>query len=471
MGIIRDLRLKNPKSARVEFGRFHGIDLRTDGEVGGYNKAKMSYNFSTEDGALKSTLGVVTLNDRFYADTLEGLSKVYFFKNCYYDKGIRDDRILIYCDSGNMYEAPLSGGKFTYVSGLGFKNRPIGVCYNFNSKDVIIFSAEGEGIKIYDGDTVTEVLDAPSITSMCMHSERLFVTSGGVDGALWFSDDFDPTNWNISLNEAGFIDMNDGRGDMLCAVSFAGYLYVFRSYGVSRVSAFVNQDEFSVSHLVVSCGKIIKDSVTVCGDCILFFASDGLYRFDGTTAVKISSGWDSVINKYVSRMKGVYYDGYAYYQVGIEVEKGKLMQGMIKVDPYTGDCTVIYAGDIYDLAVVDSEDEYTLLGLDLGAYTLCTFKTNAGCYGDPIQMRWYSKESDFGITSRQKNLREISFYSNTGVTLTVWVDGKENKYTVKPDKGRCRLRPNLLGSKFSFLIFVEGVEVEISGFALEFTYY
>ena len=138
----------------------------------------------------------------------------------------------------------MSGGTFTEIPNVSLADAPESECYNFNGTDVIIFSKSGGGICIYDGVTATVVNDAPIITSMCVHNERLFVTTGGVDNALWFSDDFDPTNWNVSLTEAGFIDMNDFRGDMKRVVSFGDYLYVFRTFGITRITAYSDQRLF-----------------------------------------------------------------------------------------------------------------------------------------------------------------------------------------------------------------------------------
>ena len=42
MGIVKNLKLRQPKTARIDFGRFYGIDRRIDGDVGGYNKASHS---------------------------------------------------------------------------------------------------------------------------------------------------------------------------------------------------------------------------------------------------------------------------------------------------------------------------------------------------------------------------------------------------------------------------------------------
>ena len=470
MGIVKKLKVKSPRKISVDFGKFYPIDNRTDGDAGGFIKSEMCINLKVDDGTLKTSWGVADMEKTYPRPQGERPRTVYFYKRNDYASGKRDDRILVYCNSGAVYEYTIGGSDPVLVNGLEFSVPPKGVCYNYNSKDVIIMSAEGEGLKIYDGETVTSVPDAPSITSMCIHAERLFVTSGGVDGALWFSDDFDPTNWNVSLSEAGFIDMSDPRGDMICAVSFAGYVYVFRSYGVSRVTAFSDQSEFSVSHLLVSCGKIMQDSVVVCGDRILFFASDGLYSFDGVSAVKISEPWQNMVNFDIAPMKGVYYSGYAYYVVVFN-NNGKYERGVLKISPTGKDCSFAWLGYISDLMVVDGEDEYSLYTFDRVTLKFCKAEEGAGYMGETVPTLWYSKETNFGVESTRKRLAKLSFNSNVTTEITVWADGKEYVFNAIPQRGRCVITPNIIANKFRFFIFAREMTLDISDLKMEITYY
>ena len=470
MGIVRKLKLKKPRRARVELGRFYNVDHRIDGDVGGFNKAKVCYNFTCKDGALKTSFGLKGLQSTYRLPNYEIFDAIYFYKRNDYVNGVNDDRIIAYSTSGNMFVVSASGGAYTQIAGLTFTKKPIGVCYNYNSKDVIIFSAEGEGIKIYDGNSVVTVPDAPPVTSMCIHNERLFITSGGVDGALWFSDDFDPTNWNVSLTEAGFIDMSDERGEMLEAVAFGGHVYVFRDYGVSRVTAYADQSEFSVSHLLVSCGKICKHTITVCGDCILFFASDGLYRFDGYNAVKISEPWFDNVETTKNWVKGVYYNGYAYYLISVKINTG-LQWVILAVKPNGSDYAFSLIAQITDIAVMRGENIYKLFAVERMKLNVFEVEQGAGWDGDSINMEWQGEETDFGVKGRIKILDKVKFYSNHPVRLTVVCDGEENVFEVSPEKGVCEVFVGLKGSKFALKFYALGVDVEISSAELEFLYY
>ena len=395
---------------------------------------------------------------------------MYFYNRKNYEKGESDDRIIVCTDDGEVYTCPAKGGEFQPIAGLYFTQQPDGVCYNYNGKDVIFLSSEKDGLIVYDGESWQRVEGAPPITSMCIHSERLFITSGGVDGALWFSDDFDPTNWTVSLSEAGFIDLGKDRGEMLCVLPLGSHLFVFTSFGVSRVTAYGDQTEFSVSHLLVSCGKIYKHTVMHCGDCIMFFASDGLYRFDGYNAVRVSDPWFNLVDPNPDWVKGVYFNGYAYFLLNFIID-GEYESGVLMVKPNGSDSVILLMGMVSDIAVVKSDDEYKLLAYERLYRSICECKENEGYFGKKLAMAWHSKRSDFGVSAKIKRLTEISFNSNLPVDLVVEADGKEYAYALNPKKGKCVVKPNIYGNEFAFIIKVLGVKAEISGFEIEFSYY
>ena len=136
MGVIRRIKFKKPKRAKVELGRFYGLDHRVDGDVSGYNRADVCYNFSCKDGTLRPSFGLKNVRDLYTIANYDIVESVYYFRHNDYANGVNDDRIISYCRSGNMYTVSASGGQFVKIPGLHFSSKPKGVCYNYNSKDV-----------------------------------------------------------------------------------------------------------------------------------------------------------------------------------------------------------------------------------------------------------------------------------------------------------------------------------------------
>ncbi|MBQ3571955.1 MAG: hypothetical protein IJA15_03915 [Clostridia bacterium] len=187
-----------------------GISTSKDKRLTPLYTAVSSFNTQFKSGALTDGYGICACDfkDKPLPEFLiENATpqKIYYYKRYNENVGLYVDYLLLYADDGNIYKAILGQDKaYTLIEGLGFSSAPYAVTYTYNGNDVIIFSVNKQ-LKIYDGDSVTEITDAPTVTSMCIHNERLFVTEGGQKTTLWFSDDFNPLNWNVSLEDAGYL--------------------------------------------------------------------------------------------------------------------------------------------------------------------------------------------------------------------------------------------------------------------------
>ncbi len=442
----RRTKITAPKEITVTFNPIKGFNDTVSPEAGGYAYAQSLQNFIVSDGTLVPGEGVDLLTQYVVPDEPFLFKRLYLFKG-FKDDGSADNRLIFYGTDKYLRECPLDGGTFTKITSVTFDAPPVGLMYNYNGKNVMIFSKSGGGICIYDGTTMSIVPEAPEITSMCLHYERLFVTTGGNDNALWFSDDFNPSNWNVSLSEAGFIDMNDFRGDLIKVVSFGDYLYVFRTFGITRVSAYTDQRQFSASNLFVCSGKIFADSIVVCGDCMLFTATDGMYRFDGITTQRISDGFDKRFDYEYQYYKGVYFNGYAYIRINATIDNLKHIQ-LLRLNPKTLETSIIRGAVLSDMAVVDVDGNYKLYGLEQLYHRVCAINpSNHLVLGMPMKMVWENGDSDFGVPTL-KTLKKLTFYSKAAVKVTVTADGKSHVYNVSGGDDPTVLKPNVKAYKF-----------------------
>ena len=179
----------------------------------------------------------------------------------------------MYCDGSGRVHA-VKGGKDEILDGITARGTVSAADYRLYGTDVSLICSSVDGMAVYDGETARMVESSPKITSMALHYERLFVTSADAVTSVRFSDDLDPTNWSQSLDSGGFVELADGYGKSNKVVAFLNYVYIFRDYGISRMIAYADQSEFSVSNLYVSAGRIYPSSVAVCGDKVIFL-SDG----------------------------------------------------------------------------------------------------------------------------------------------------------------------------------------------------
>ena len=271
-------------------------------------------------------------------------------------------------------------------------------------------------------------------------------------------------------SEAGFIDMIGEKGRLLKVISFGGYIYVFRSYGITRVTAYGNQKSFSVADLFVSSGKIRGESITVCGDCVLFFASDGLYRFDGLSAVRISDAYKESIDFSFGKVRGAYYNGRAYFVVKAVFE-GESENCLFNVDPKNySEYYFIKGGKPVDVTVAGGVNDYELL-LASGDGKILRLTDECATAGVPNTKIWLGKFGDFGFTAKRKLLSEISFYSATALQIEVSADGRTKVYGVKGKIERQIIRPNLTADRFSVKVKCTEKGARVVGLTLKLRYY
>ena len=330
--MIKNLKVPTVSKKKFTLSSFSGqIDGSLDNEVKGDFALDYAFNFSAKDGTLKCDDGLklLTIDNKGLSFSDGVKAEIIFYYNRFDTiNKKKDDRIVAYANDGGIYSLKLydDSTNFTKIEGITFTEKPSFLSYKSYDDDVLLLSTKKDGLYILNGDEITFVDGAPSITSMCIHSERLFITTDSDENTVWFSDDFDLTNWFVSLDEAGYITLADSRGKMLQVFSFLNYLFVFREYGISRITAYGSQEDFSVDNLYSGHGKIYKNSITFCGNSIIFLASDGVYKFNGVECVKTLKEFDNYL-KGVDNFDcfGIYFDGELKLSLNAKID-GKIQK-------------------------------------------------------------------------------------------------------------------------------------------------
>lgn len=441
---------------RKRIGAFRGTDCKHDESVIDFSVAARCYNFDTSSGSLRGGYGIeahARVPDtatryfvyKYYSEEAGGYVEQYVYQE--------SSGILWFYDSFQDRTRPLSGFAYSAADAVN---------YRLDSKDVLLISSAGRGLITWDGRYITEHA-TPMISSMALHYERLFITSPTEPTKVFFSDDLDPTNWNFGANEGGFIELLDERGELNKVVSFANYLYIFREHGISRVSASGSQNEFSVSNLFVSTGRIYPESIAKCGGVILFAASDGLYRFDGYECAKILTNLDGLIAG--APRASAFFDGKYYlsctmnfddgYTVGCEAGE-HASNGLLVYDIATGEYAVSRGLDIEFMNVCTFCGEDFLMARDgthSGVIARCGKRFDA-----PLEKRWESPISDLGASDKTKVVREV--YVDTDADCTLGIRGKKLK-TVAAHAGKSRLRFNVNSKALSLVVSTVADECNI----------
>ena len=268
---------------RIKSDEFRGVSTTKDEAISSPTSSPMSYNFTYEKGVLQGKYGIsaatfpsdVTPAFRHAVASLpEGVvpMSLHLFRKFDAATNKRDDRLIVRTTDNEYYETSVFtvGDTFRKIVNLAAAGKDCSACYRYNGKDLFLASSERGFFYTYDGTTLKKIENAPNMTSMCVHAERIFATVSGEQNKVWFSADFNPENWKVSGDGAGYIDFDDEGGKVIKVVKFLNYVYIFRDFGVERLTAFGAQTDFSVSKIYTASARIYPDTIVPLGDRIVF---------------------------------------------------------------------------------------------------------------------------------------------------------------------------------------------------------
>lgn len=459
-----------PKVKRtiLQFADFLGGMRRDiDSNILPLKYAYNTYNFDISDGALKDGLGIEKLDQKYLqkqSDLVYPQGQVLRAWQYYrydFDNLRRDDKLVIYMSDGYLYYVGLFDQStiFQKIPNSHFSSVPNFLNYRLNSQDVLIATSADDEMLVFDGVQAQRIADAPKITSMSIHYERLFATSSGESNQIWFSKELDPINWDINLESAGFIEMNDQRGALLEVMSFLDYVYVFREFGITRISAYADQTQFFVSHLFTSSGRICKNTVALCGDRVIFLTSSGLYAFDGLQTHKIlSSITDAILD--IDSAHAVFYNGKYYLACKFDFGDNQkihcessdyILNAIIEYD-IIKKSYVIYRGiDTVDFCPlkIGSKELLTLTVRGEHSHFLSVICQESKYYQDRLKKVWQSPYTDLGLANYKKVLKALYITSYAPCLILINADGQEYKYLINGSQGITKITSRLKFGKIS----------------------
>lgn len=458
---------KSQSNIKLNFTSFSkGINTDKDPSVLDINVSPLSYNFLYIDGALKQGYGIgnVYLKDEddivYEVDSLnvdhEKFLKLWIYRsNPAYEGEATYANIFIMDATHKIYRIIFDHSfmpllPYNATNGL-FTEVPLSaVSYRYNSKDYLVMSSLADGVYLVDPAAENIKVDnAPKITSMCVHYERIFATVQDNQNALWFCKEFDPTKWEIDGSGAGFIEMVDERGYLTKVISFLDYVYIFREYGIARLTGYADETEFVVSQIFSSSSKIYENTVCICGDVVLMLTGNGLYAFDGLNTKKVNLGIDEMLegqtneNAVCCFYKGKYFLACRLnYPDEYMVEDGEYVNNSLLVyDTETGDLSITRGIDIKDMAAIQETRNNKIVMIFRGDNDLLLGElNNEGKFFDvELKKFWSSPKTDLGYGNKLKLIKEVYVESDYPCELKIITDKISKTYQLKAGQNRVRV--------------------------------
>lgn len=433
--------MRVPTASRTVRIGFKGIRTTTDESVLDWDYTPEMYNYRIQNGVLTGKLGLDAAKG--FDAVLHGARHAYpalpsgvkvkgIFHYRRRHQGNYDDRLVIQTSEGALYyTAVFENDTWHEVEGYTLSGDAAAVSYNYGGKDVLLMCSPSSTFAVLDDGTVKTVTSAPRFSSVTVHNERIYGTLNGESNQLWFSDDFNPENWSVSGDEAGYISFSDECGDALAAVSFLGYLYIFREHGIYRLTAYGDQSEFSLKKLFTATGRIYKNTIALCGDRIMFLTDEGVFAFDGYTASPAVRDLPDIA--FPTQCSVAYHDG-AYWLacsltgcdlVPIPYTNNVLVRYGIR----DGDMSMLAAADILALCSVRS---HTAADIVLSVKTGGEYKlASIGEYGtafDTVFPKIYRTPFSDLSSPAIKTVRDVTLTTRYALKLTVFADDDSREF-------------------------------------------
>ncbi len=453
----------------VNFSNFTGgLNTSISESVMPLKYAKKCYNFRSSNGVLSSGMGIklITMPDADSSTSEANVtlpSGVYPISLVHYryyhnPESRKAHRLMVYASDGYMYNCLLytqNLNTFSKLNYMHFNEKPKFINYRLNGVDSLIFTSPSDSLTVWNPNITPQVVaTAPSINSMCLHYERLFATVNGEKNAVWFSHDLDPTNWTVSMEAGGFIQMDDDKGCLNSVLSFNDYLYAFRDFGIARITAFTEQENFSVTQVYCSSTKIYAESACVCGDVILFLASDGLYSFNGVSVSKVNLGFENLFYKNNSNAKAAFFKNKYYLSCCLNIEgESNENNSLLEYDLNSGETSILYGYCILDMLTIKDNNLEKLALVVEGENTnyLGELTQDGLVFGSATTKVWESAFTPLGYNNKYKQIKEISLLTKTDLdVVTTSENGSVTLHfngSVIPSKKRLNLKGKMIKIK------------------------
>ena len=454
------------------------------------NKAKVCFNLKAVDGALTEGNGVCELvlpvsqsstscTRKLNYQNSYSLKKVWRYKY-YSDVNQRYDYVLIGFGSDNkIHFTNMFGysGSLHELSEFVFNEEPTAISFRVNGKDVISFSSPKDSLLVWFCDEQPYTVDnLPKFKSICLHNERLFAIDSEKNYLVRYSSNLNPLDWtsNVTSTSGGSIELNDFKGQLKNLVSFQDNVFVFRDFGISKISSYSANSLYSATNIFSSSSKIFCNTACICGEAIYFLAEDGLYKLDGYTVERVEDSFSHLfVNKNQDKANTCFFDGKLYIACSLNFFDDEVIgcendnfenNSLIEFDIVTKEYNITRGIDVVSMLAVKDlciSKMFLCLNNNLG-FKFWELTKNGKVEEVVLKKKWQGGKINFGTFDKTKILKEIYLICKNDCFIELETENCKKTYFVKGKEEIQRVRINCKGKYFKTSFVSEKENVFIS---------
>ncbi len=452
-------------------------------------KAKRCYNFRINNGRLENGYGFTAFKSPKSPQNLaqeevvelvgDNISSIWSFKWHNETDNSNQYYMMYYNGSDNFHFDNLFGERLLSLTiPCDFTSTPIGCPYRYQGQDVMVFSGEGSPLKVIGANFDYTVESAPKLISICTHYDKLFAITAGARGSLVYTDNTNILEWNDEQTK--HIEFNDERGNLNKILSFNDYLYLFRDFGITKISTYSTKEDFSISHLYQADGYIYPGSIASGGDKIYFLERSGLKVFNGTSTKSLPLECDDLLtrddNQYSS---GVCFEGKYYLACRLNFDDGKKVgcennqdfvnNALLVYDQTSGEVEISRGMDVRTLTVLNNPLKSKLVACfnDESKNKIGQIEKNGKLFDESLPKEWRSVKTNFGKAGKLKKINKIHLISENDCAISFSSERQKKSISVVGKSQPQTISTSVLGEVFELNICADG-EAKITSFQIEY---
>jgi len=438
----------NPtKKIKVTFDKFFQQMVGKDENLLLENACVEKFNFTTNDGSLKKGMGLRDLtvldkqgNDRVIKTTESSVDGIWTARwlNSANQKVL--DYIFYETDDGVMHYVELSAPKNTYEFDHVFTDIPTVTKVRKNLTLEAFAFTSSDGLLLVDELGENFYPSVPKVMDACYQYNMMFAITKETRNALVYSSNLDVSSWTSANTYR--IDFTDERGRLIKLMTYNDNLYVFREFGITKITPYGVSLDFSIEHLYQSSSYIYPQTISICGNEVVFMTKDGLYSFNGSSVKKKKFDvLDKILKdetaspcaigfrgKYFLACKMDFSDGV----IGCENEESYVNNAVLIFDFENSSFDVIRGVDVKKFAELSSVNFSRLCAIFNGenAHRIGEFVDNGKVFSQNIECQWRSAFTDLGFTGNLKHIDEIKLIAVKDCQIVFKTDLEEKVYDI-----------------------------------------
>jgi len=368
---------------------------------------------------------------------IQKIEKIFYIKKYFPNGSGTVHRILMYADDKKLYLNQLFSDlpNFFWLYDLTFESAPVCHAYKIVGVDSIVLCDKEKMVVWKTNQLPVDMEEVPIITSMCTSNGKLWATVAGEASTIWLCMENNPEIIGWDTPHAMQIKIEDERGDSRKILTFKENLYVFRDYGITRIN-YYTPENIVLNHIYLSDSMIYPDTVSVCGDVIMFMTRNGLYAFDGIKVEKFNVGIENLFDGTNSKALGSSLQNKYYLAVRLNFNDGKKMlceegnyinNALIIIDTFDHSYEMIRGVDISCMLPLKTElVEKMLVCLNCYPQNRIGEIDNSGKYFGQVLPMSYATNTILADNMDKIVVRKIRLHSSKDVEIKFTTDEEKS---------------------------------------------